>query len=134
MGYGSHYADKARIWIAIAGSISSSLAQAQGAGPAEAAVAALPHDLSAWSMFMNADMVVKAVMVGLIFASLITWTIGVAKAMELLIALSRAQKALRVIAANHIEQRPHCLRHPFRGSSMSRAGVKAGFGRVPLSY
>ncbi|RWL79479.1 MAG: tonB-system energizer ExbB [Mesorhizobium sp.] len=42
----------------------------------------LPHDLSPWGMFMNADIVVKAVMVGLAFASLVTWTIWLAKSLE----------------------------------------------------
>ena len=36
---------------------------------------ALPHNLSPWGMFMGADIVVKAVMIGLAFASLLTWTI-----------------------------------------------------------
>src|SRR5690606_13642933 len=38
--------------------------------------ASLPHDLSPWGMFMAADWVVKAVMIGLAFASLVTWTVG----------------------------------------------------------
>ncbi|SFO42990.1 biopolymer transport protein ExbB [Mesorhizobium sp. NFR06] len=42
----------------------------------------LPHDLSPWGMFMNADIVVKAVMVGLALASLVTWTIWLAKSLE----------------------------------------------------
>jgi len=37
-------------------------------------------------MFMAADIVVKAVMVGLAFASVLTWTIWFAKAAELLAA------------------------------------------------
>src|SRR3974377_308516 len=39
----------------------------------------LPRDLSPWGMFMNADKLVKAVMIGLAFASVVTWTIAVAK-------------------------------------------------------
>ena len=39
----------------------------------------VPHDLSPWGMFIAADMVVKAVMLGLAFASLVTWTIWLAK-------------------------------------------------------
>jgi biopolymer transport protein ExbB len=46
-------------------------------------------------MFINADIVVKAVMVGLAFASLVTWTIGLAKALELLAAKRRVVVALR---------------------------------------
>ena len=47
------------------------------------ASAALPRDLSPWGMFLNADIVVKAVMVGLVFASLVTWTVWLAKNLEL---------------------------------------------------
>ena len=70
------------------------------AGPAPAAVAALPHDLSPWGMFMAADIVVKAVMLGLAFASLVTWTIWLAKAMELAAAKAGATRALRRIEAS----------------------------------
>ena len=44
----------------------------------------LPHDLSPWGMFMAADIIVKAVMIGLAFASLVTWTIWLAKSLEIL--------------------------------------------------
>src|SRR5262245_32081052 len=43
----------------------------------------LPHDLSVWSMFEAADPVVKGVMAALAFASVVTWTIFVAKSVEL---------------------------------------------------
>ena len=42
----------------------------------------LPRDLSPWSMFMNTDIVVKTVIVGLAFASLVTWTLWIAKGLE----------------------------------------------------
>jgi len=61
--------------------------------------AALPHDLSPWGMFMAADIVVKGVMLGLAFASLVTWTIWLAKAMELAAAKRSAGRALRRIEA-----------------------------------
>ncbi len=48
-----------------------------------AIAADLPHDLSPWSMFLAADIVVKAVMIGLAFASLVTWTVWLAKSIEL---------------------------------------------------
>ncbi|MEJ5020261.1 tonB-system energizer ExbB [Ochrobactrum vermis] len=57
----------------------------------------LPHDLSPWGMFMAADWVVKAVMIGLAIASLATWTIWVAKSLELAGARRRATKALKII-------------------------------------
>ncbi len=57
----------------------------------------LPHDLSPWSMFMNADIVVKAVMTGLAFASLVTWTVWLAKMIELTGARARVGRTLRFI-------------------------------------
>ena len=53
----------------------------------------LPRDLSPWGMFLAADIVVKAVMVGLTLASLLTWTIWFAKALELL----AARRGLRAV-------------------------------------
>ncbi len=50
---------------------------------AAADTALLPRNLSPWSMFQNADIVVKIVMVGLAFASATTWTIWLAKTVEL---------------------------------------------------
>ncbi|MBX3567676.1 MAG: tonB-system energizer ExbB [Rhizobiaceae bacterium] len=57
----------------------------------------LPHDLSPWGMFMGADIVVKAVMIGLALASLVTWTVWVAKSLELAGARLQAGRALRAI-------------------------------------
>jgi biopolymer transport protein ExbB len=51
-------------------------------------------------MFMAADWVVKGVMSGLAFASLITWTIWVAKTLELAGARRRAVSALKIIRAS----------------------------------
>ena len=58
---------------------------------------ALPHNLSPWGMFMGADIVVKAVMIGLAFASLLTWTICVAKLLELRAETARAIKRIEVL-------------------------------------
>ncbi|WP_260962693.1 tonB-system energizer ExbB [Pseudomonas citri] len=49
----------------------------------------LGHDLSPWGMYKNADIVVKLVMIGLAIASIITWTIWIAKGFELLGAKRR---------------------------------------------
>ena len=59
----------------------------------------LPHNLSPWGMFMAADIVVKSVMIGLAFASLVTWTVWLAKTMELAGARYRAARAVRAISA-----------------------------------
>jgi biopolymer transport protein ExbB len=57
----------------------------------------LPRDLSPWGMFLHADEVVKAVMVGLVVASLITWTVALAKGVEVIVARRRLRKGLRVL-------------------------------------
>jgi biopolymer transport protein ExbB len=58
----------------------------------------LPRDLSPWGMFLAADIVVKAVMIGLVFASVLTWTIWLAKTVELLLARRRLHAALQTLA------------------------------------
>jgi len=63
----------------------------------DVSAALLPQDLSPWGMFMNADIVVKAVMIGLAFASLVTWTVWLAKWVELKAARRRAKKRLKVL-------------------------------------
>ncbi|MHC1548062.1 tonB-system energizer ExbB [Phyllobacterium sp. K27] len=60
----------------------------------------VPHDLSPWGMFMAADLVVKAVMIGLAFASLVTWTVWLAKSLELMGARARANRTLAAIRAS----------------------------------
>ncbi|MFC3072656.1 tonB-system energizer ExbB [Shinella pollutisoli] len=55
----------------------------------------LPHDLSPWGMFMAADIVVKAVMAGLAFASVVTWTVLIAKLVELGAVQRSARRAVR---------------------------------------
>jgi biopolymer transport protein ExbB len=60
----------------------------------------LPHDLSPWNMFMSADIVVKAVMIGLAFASVVTWTVWLAKSLELTWAKRRLARAFSDINAS----------------------------------
>jgi biopolymer transport protein ExbB len=56
------------------------------------------REFSPWSMFVSADVVVKAVMVGLAFASLVTWTIFIAKIIELSVVQRNLRAALGKIA------------------------------------
>jgi biopolymer transport protein ExbB len=100
-----------------------------------------PHDLSPWSMFLAADIVVKIVMVSLVFASLVTWTIFFAKTLQLSHAQARLRRALaRVAEARTLSEaqkalggRPTALTalvraalHGVRlsGESASDAGIK----------
>src|SRR5262245_13083448 len=59
----------------------------------------LPRDLSPWGMFLAADWVVKSVMIGLLFAWVVTWTVLLAKSLELLAAKRSARLALDVLAS-----------------------------------
>ena len=88
------------------------------AGPAAAAA---PGDLSPVSMFLGADWVVKAVMAVLALASLVSWTIFVAKMAEL-----RAANA-------HIAETIDALGRTARLTEASRAlGADRGPGRAML--
>ena len=62
------------------------------------AAAAELKELSPWTMFKSADVVVKAVMIGLAFASLVTWTIFIAKMLELTVVQRKVRSALAKIA------------------------------------
>jgi biopolymer transport protein ExbB len=75
--------------------------QPSGATPqvTDIASALLPHDLTPWGMFMSADIVVKAVMIGLVFASMLTWTIWLAKTLELVGARRRLACAHEILEA-----------------------------------
>jgi biopolymer transport protein ExbB len=83
---------------------------------AEQGALVLPKDLTPYGMFMSADIIVKVVMVGLMFASVLTWTIWLAKTLELLGVrrrLNLAQRSLRAArsiadpAAAASEASPH---------------------------
>jgi biopolymer transport protein ExbB len=57
----------------------------------------LPHRLSLVGMYLDADWVVQAVMIGLAFASFVTWTVFVAKILELGRARTKVRRGLRVL-------------------------------------
>ncbi len=72
------------------------IAQSEQEDPGSASASLLPRDLSPWGMFSSAHVVVKAVLIGLALASLVTWTVALAKGWELLVGTRRvrSQKAL----------------------------------------
>lgn len=59
----------------------------------------LPHDLSPWSMFLNADLVVQSILIGLALASLLTWTIWLAKSIELTVQRRRLRASHATLLA-----------------------------------
>ncbi|MDE5443560.1 tonB-system energizer ExbB [Bradyrhizobium sp. CSA207] len=68
-----------------------------GSRPLKSAAPAM-KELSPWVMFMSADIIVKAVMIGLAFASLMTWTVFLAKSIELSVASAKLRSALKKVA------------------------------------
>jgi len=80
---------------AVASPASPSLSEAPSPAIGEAA---LPRDLSPWGMFASADLLVQAVMVGLAFASVVTWTVWLAKSIELLLVKRTVRKTLAIVA------------------------------------
>jgi biopolymer transport protein ExbB len=63
------------------------------------APAILPHDLSPWGMFMQADWIVKSVMIGLAIASVVTWTVWLVTSLELMSAKREARRVRALLAA-----------------------------------
>src|SRR5262245_31491557 len=62
------------------------------------ATATLPRDLSPWGMYLNADPVVKAVLIILVVASVVTWTVWLAKSIEIFYAKRGLRAALNKLA------------------------------------
>lgn len=83
-----------------ASSTEAVVAPASEAGGAaqKAGIAPAMKELSPWVMFMSADIIVKAVMIGLAFASLVTWTVFIAKSIELSVVSTKLRSALKRIA------------------------------------
>ena len=78
----------------------------------------MAHDLSPWGMYKNADIVVKIVMIGLAIASIITWTIWIAKGFELMGAKRRLRGEITVLkqssslkAASEVSNKEGTLAH-----------------------
>jgi biopolymer transport protein ExbB len=75
----------------------ASVSPADGAGKVLKSTPVALKELSPWLMFKNADIIVQGVMVGLAFASLVTWTVLIAKLIELSVAQGKLRGALRKI-------------------------------------
>jgi biopolymer transport protein ExbB len=85
--------------VPIIGAVALTMASLDAHAQSPDALGVLPRDLTPIGMFMSADIIVKVVMIGLLVASVLTWTIFLAKAYELWFArqnLARAQGSLAV--------------------------------------
>ncbi|HVI88810.1 MAG TPA: tonB-system energizer ExbB [Dongiaceae bacterium] len=97
--------------------------------------ALLPHDLSPWGMFLNADMVVQVVMGGLAFGSVVTWTVFFAKAWQLFWLNRQMAGALRHLeAAASLAAAQNALDEGKRpGSGLGPALLSAAIAEMDLS-
>lgn len=111
--------------------ISAPVSSTPEAGAVGVPAANLPHDLSPIGMFMQADIVVKTVMVGLLLASLFTWIIWIAKSLELFFARSKVRVALQrvMVSANLAE----ALERVNGEYSISSLLVRAAAGEMQAS-
>lgn len=87
------------------------------------ALGLLPRDLSPWGMFLGADLVVKAVLIGLAFASVLTWTIWLAKSVELASARKRAIATFRALSL--ITNLPDAVARIGKGDGPVQALIRA---------
>jgi biopolymer transport protein ExbB len=76
---------------------SAPAASEPAAAPTVSTTAEPPLEFSPWAMFLRADIVVKIVMCALAFASLLTWTVFIAKSMELTYAQRKLKSALKKV-------------------------------------
>jgi biopolymer transport protein ExbB len=103
------------------------LAEAPGATE----IADLARDLSPWGMFVSADPLVKAVLIGLAFASVVTWTVWLAKTIELVVARRRVKADLaRLGVAQRLSDEIERLAAT---QSPARAFLEAAVAEIQLS-
>jgi len=86
--------------ISVAGAQGSEGTQAAPSNPVPPVTGAaeLPRDLTPWGMYLTADPLVKGVLICLVLASVITWTVWLAKSIELIAGKRRARNALAILA------------------------------------
>ena len=121
--------------LVVSGMLSAANAQSGAAPsvpvPPVSGAVELPRDLSPWGMYLTADPLVKGVLIALVLASVITWTVWLAKSIELIAAKRRARNALAALAeARNISDASTQL-----GRSRSVAGklVQAAIAELRLS-
>jgi biopolymer transport protein ExbB len=97
--------------------------------------ATLPRDLTPWGMFQNADPVVKGVLIGLVIASLITWTVWLAKTIEIFAARRRVRTGLISLGhASSVADGVECLADKQGEIGALLAAATAEFGLCSDGY
>jgi len=90
-------------------------------------------DLSVWGMYQHADIVVKAVMIGLLLASVVTWAIFFSKSIELSAARKRLKREQQLLANVRSLEEASQVCESFNGHSLSTLLVKEAENELELS-
>ncbi|WP_121500624.1 tol-pal system-associated acyl-CoA thioesterase [Entomohabitans teleogrylli] len=90
-------------------------------------------DLSVWGMYQHADIVVKAVMIGLILASVVTWAIFFSKSAKLMSHKRRLQREKRQLATARSLDEASKMADGFGGHSLSRRLIDEAQNELELS-
>ncbi|ATZ12696.1 tol-pal system-associated acyl-CoA thioesterase [Erwinia amylovora] len=90
-------------------------------------------DLSVWGMYQHADIVVKAVMIGLLLASVATWAIFFSKSIELRSARKRLKREQLSLAAARSLEEALQIGGGFQRQSLSTLLVKEAENELELS-
>ncbi|RAP71026.1 tonB-system energizer ExbB [Candidatus Erwinia dacicola] len=90
-------------------------------------------DLSVWGMYQHADIVVKAVMTGLLLASVITWAIFFGKSIELSVARKRLKREQMALANVRSLEEASQTCAGFKGFSLSTLLVKEAENELEVS-
>lgn len=101
--------------------------------PANAPAETLSTDLSVWGMYEHADAVVKTVMIGLVLASIVTWTILFAKGSELFRAKRRLRREQQALAEARSLDEAAELAQQFSAESISAALLNDAKNELELS-
>jgi biopolymer transport protein ExbB len=83
--------------LALLASLAYATAADDPVASAPVAASLLPRDLSPWGMFLSADVLVKSVMISLFFASFVTWTVALAKGIEIFAGARKLTKQVDVL-------------------------------------
>lgn len=103
----------------------------QGAG---ALRSTLPRDLSPWGMYVQADWVVKAVLIGLVIASIVSWAVFFAKSFELWLAGRRQRVVLHTVTqARTLAQAGERLQRDANGQASATELIGAAADELRLS-
>jgi biopolymer transport protein ExbB len=113
--------------VLLAASLATAQEQVPVGNPVDSTT--LPRDLTPWGMYMQADIIVKAVMIGLAIASFVTWTVWLAKTIELFAAKRRLRSDLALMAARRTDL---LLQRPWHKSIMARF-INAASAELNLS-